>query len=1143
MESSRPQNPEEKKEVPSDQLNQWDTPEALIHILLDELNKCSLHYLLKNRIIASGHTMTGSGLCSGVSGMSLQNWLLARSEGVRKLKSRIDSVLDMKEDEFKKINSEEKQSENLTDIKALFDGIHSYQETNLFVQSDKKKIQSPLDVSPVILSKELQEKGNLVLAGSFDDVYHQDNLVECLDKLKKTQENHSDQTLGFRLGDALHSIFVGYDITDHIWMLVDVENLQKITFENTDAVARQIISGFSPAQASDFAVIRLSEEKLATDLSGLRDRLKACCTGFSCKIGYLNLYYNAHTGRFTLKNAKQERCPAIFTIDIYSISSIQKILEKSLNDLIKPAGSPVLKIKLQHLTHEINIQYHRENKTWILLDEKGDPCGQTKKTDQMTQWVMSEFLTSDNISIHQIDVKSDVDSFFIRDKNIDDIINELDRNHGFSTQVITQEKALACDFYDGTWLYSAARNGNHDLVIRLLKAGADVDKTNCKGNTSLSAASGAGFDDIVAILLNHPAVYDPRALVTAVFNGHIRVVEIFIKHHVNVNEQGNAETTPPVVAAQNGRLEIMKLLFANGATNTADNRNVTPLNAAAAHGKIEVVRFLLERQDTDVNQSDKFGRSPLFMAAMLGDLPVVKLLLENNARINQPKTDNSTPLAIATEKGHKDVAQFLQERGAVSRFCLKESPDFELFLKKSINELNTQEFQSLFDALIKDGVSRERLAQIVISIYRLDDSRDVARYRLAYNFFAVISPAELATHCLSMSVKSDFSVKTFMQFIKSLDGALFDYKQKFVEASFSNIIKLIDPSKYKPSSRELYDFLKDVHLYLSEDEPEEKEDFTRPCHPGLLIQLKEFSFLDQCIPFIKKLLPQDIAFLFHNNENPAIFKPALDIIPSINIQQTQALLRVIFGENENIPLLFKLPVEQIKSFANEFNTIQPTEKFARDCMEKIKKYLSTANNPKRVIAAAQAVCLLTVDPVDRTKLADVCQQIEADHGTYKLNKSDLASYINDYLKKTAGTITNEVQELRDNAFVHINALADMEEKEDRQEMIRRDREEQLKSILKNGNTPDTVETLKLFMESLTTEIIAKMEENSKSKGEWQPDSLFSLRSYAEQGLRKSSSAQAVTISLSPEQKSQSGAVPEQPSTVEKTIARKRSKSG
>ena len=64
-----------------------------------------------------------------------------------------------------------------------------------------------------------------------------------------------------------------------------------------------------------------------------------------------------------------------------------------------------------------------------------------------------------------------------------------------------------------------------------------------------------------------------------------------------------------------------------------DGRNV--LHVGVIYGRLEIVKYLLNRYDIDVDKTDMRGWSGLHLAIMVGDIRMVKLLLECGANMNK----------------------------------------------------------------------------------------------------------------------------------------------------------------------------------------------------------------------------------------------------------------------------------------------------------------------------------------------------------------------------------------------------------------------------------------------------------------------------------------------------------------------------
>ncbi|GAA5919098.1 hypothetical protein JCM1841_005623 [Sporobolomyces salmonicolor] len=124
-------------------------------------------------------------------------------------------------------------------------------------------------------------------------------------------------------------------------------------------------------------------------------------------------------------------------------------------------------------------------------------------------------------------------------------------------------------------------------------------------------------------------------------------------------------------AATSGSLEIVTLLIGAGADVTAvNNKGMTALHYAASKGHVSIGRLLISK-GADVNARDRANQLPLHRAATTGALPFVHLILASKSptkpekpRLNLSDRAGNTPLHLAIESGHAEVAVALIEGGA-----------------------------------------------------------------------------------------------------------------------------------------------------------------------------------------------------------------------------------------------------------------------------------------------------------------------------------------------------------------------------------------------------------------------------------------------------------------------------------------------
>ena len=128
--------------------------------------------------------------------------------------------------------------------------------------------------------------------------------------------------------------------------------------------------------------------------------------------------------------------------------------------------------------------------------------------------------------------------------------------------------------------------------------------------------------------------------------------------------QTDEQITDFAKAAKFNDVSTVKKLVAAGVNpNTLDPRGELMLNLAIKDKSNDVISFLLNNQATDVDISNKFGETPLMIAAIEGNLPLVKTLVQTKKA--QVDHIGWTPLHYASSRGHLEVAQFLLANGAI----------------------------------------------------------------------------------------------------------------------------------------------------------------------------------------------------------------------------------------------------------------------------------------------------------------------------------------------------------------------------------------------------------------------------------------------------------------------------------------------
>lgn len=173
-------------------------------------------------------------------------------------------------------------------------------------------------------------------------------------------------------------------------------------------------------------------------------------------------------------------------------------------------------------------------------------------------------------------------------------------------------------------LAEAINIGNHTLVEMLLDAGADADYRNQDNQSALMLAVSIGNTDIATMLLEHGAA-------------------------VNMAEQLTGQTALMWAVGQ-GLEEMTRLLVNHGADVTA--------------------RSYINDWPSQITSEPRAqyrlaaGLTVLHFAVRSGCMACVDDILEAGADINEPTPEGVTPLMIAIDNSHYDVALHLLDKGA-----------------------------------------------------------------------------------------------------------------------------------------------------------------------------------------------------------------------------------------------------------------------------------------------------------------------------------------------------------------------------------------------------------------------------------------------------------------------------------------------
>jgi RNA polymerase sigma factor (sigma-70 family) len=231
------------------------------------------------------------------------------------------------------------------------------------------------------------------------------------------------------------------------------------------------------------------------------------------------------------------------------------------------------------------------------------------------------------------------------------------RNETFATAVVD--------------LLTAARVGDVDRVKTVLKADPRLlVARDPMGNSALIMAVNSGHDALADLLYDagvEPEFHEAAAI------GDLARVQRALAKAPDVLDAYSAEGFPAIaLAAHFGHVEVMRWLIGQGADVdrvAAHRLAVTPLHAALFGRQVEAARLLIE-SGADVTAArggsgwKRAGWTALHYAAGMGFGTLVLPLLDRGADPSRADEERKTPLDVAIDANHHDIADVLRSRGA-----------------------------------------------------------------------------------------------------------------------------------------------------------------------------------------------------------------------------------------------------------------------------------------------------------------------------------------------------------------------------------------------------------------------------------------------------------------------------------------------
>ncbi|WP_173425793.1 ankyrin repeat domain-containing protein [Brachyspira hyodysenteriae] len=248
-------------------------------------------------------------------------------------------------------------------------------------------------------------------------------------------------------------------------------------------------------------------------------------------------------------------------------------------------------------------------------------------------------------------------------------------------------------------LMEAVRTDNIEMAKLLIEHDSDINIKNKDGKNMIMIACENGNEEMFNLLvennadINEKSSWGASALIYASEKGNINIMQYLIDNGIDVNGKADDNGDTPLLWAVTGEnpYEASKLLIENGAdVNATNNSGVAPATILA--GSVPEVVKLLKDNGADLDTKFADDDPPIAIAASVGNLEIVKALVENGADVNYyPNDMNYTAIYHAIDQGCYEVAEYLFKNGVDLNIELKPSNVYGGVIKERYNLLEYAE--------------------------------------------------------------------------------------------------------------------------------------------------------------------------------------------------------------------------------------------------------------------------------------------------------------------------------------------------------------------------------------------------------------------------------------------------------------------
>ena len=207
-------------------------------------------------------------------------------------------------------------------------------------------------------------------------------------------------------------------------------------------------------------------------------------------------------------------------------------------------------------------------------------------------------------------------------------------------------------------------------ILKVLLDSVDCGQMEKSLQEMMAIAVNSDFHEVIVILVNKGVSIDIvlsnqySVVQTLIYSGSIEILKFLFSKNVVTNYYSPGFHSPIIDCVALGNIEILQMFIdcKFNIKDIKDENGLSCLHWAVLNNSRPMIELLIDK--TEKNAQDNNGNCALFYATYIGNIDIIKFLIENGVSCENKNAIDETPIYEAFRRKYWNIVKFLLNHGA-----------------------------------------------------------------------------------------------------------------------------------------------------------------------------------------------------------------------------------------------------------------------------------------------------------------------------------------------------------------------------------------------------------------------------------------------------------------------------------------------